>query len=101
MSDSLVQSDPDSSEMPKPCSQELKPASKASHNLLVIDQESTIGELMPCEKFNDLRKLFRVTAYVLRAVNLFKAKKGARSHSALTLTPQELTTAGSLMSRRI
>ncbi len=48
------------------------------------------GILVCSEDFSNFQKLARVTAYVLRAVNRFKAKKS--SHSS-TLTPQEITAA--------
>ena len=86
-------SDLESTPMPEPCSQELKSASKPSHNLLAIERKSTIGDLMSCEDFSDLRKLLRVTAYVLRAVDRFKTEKKTDSSLPITLTPQEIVAA--------
>lgn len=62
MSSSFIQPDIDLSQMPEPCSQELKSASKKSHNLLAINQNPTIGDLISCKRFGDLQKLLRVTA---------------------------------------
>lgn len=61
--------------MPEPCLQELKSTSKLSHSLLAAEKKPTIGHLLWCEDFSSLQKLLRVTAYVLRAVNRFKAKE--------------------------
>jgi len=85
--------DVESSIMPEPCSLELKSASKSSHSLLVVQNKPTIGNLITCEGFSELRRLLRVTAYVLRAVNRFKSKK---THDSISLTPQEIA-AGELL----
>ena len=64
-----------------------------SHNLLVIEQNPTIGDLISCEDFSTLHRLLRVTAYVVRAVNRFKAKKKLNSDYPSALTPQEIAIA--------
>jgi hypothetical protein len=77
--------------MPELCSQELKSANKLSHNLLVVDIGPTIGDLMRCEDFSDLRSLLRVTAYVRRAVDRFKCRqKSSDSAPISVLKPQEI-----------
>ena len=82
-------SDVDSMPMPELCSQELKSSSKRALNLLVVDNEPTIGDLIPCEEFSELQRLLRVTAYVLRAVDRFKMK----TSSPTTLTSQDIAAA--------
>ena len=59
-----------SASMPELCLQELKASSKLSHNLLVIEQNPTIGDLISCEDFSTLHRLLRVTAYVARLFSL-------------------------------
>ena len=57
------------------CQQELKSIHDPmrAHLLQVsIDESHTIGNVMSCEDYSDLRKLLRVTAYVKRACERFK-----------------------------
>ncbi len=68
--DSLV-SPQESDSMPPECLVELKSAS-TSHNLLAADEPPGIGVLIPCNGFSDLRRLLRITTYLLRAVKRFK-----------------------------
>ena len=81
----------DSPTMPESCSQELKSKTKPSHALLAAEETNTIGSVMHCEDFGDLQKLFRVTAYVLRAVEQFKIKRSLRAILPNTLSPQEIS----------
>ena len=76
-SEPVVQTDIEMSQMPEPCSLELKSSSKTLHNLLFVHKSPTIGELLCSEEFSDLQKLYRVTANVLRAVNRFQAKRSS------------------------
>ena len=91
-----VHSDGESFSMPKSCLQELKSTSKSSHNLLAVEEKPTIGDLVQCEDFSSLQRLLRVTAYVLRAVERFKAKKSSCPDLPLSLTPREIAAAESL-----
>ena len=90
-----VSSDIDSLPMPTLCLPELKSSSKPSHNLLVIERSPHVEDVMSCSDFSSLRRLIRVTAYVLRAVSRFKAKT-SNSNLPSTLTPQEIATAEKL-----
>ena len=74
---------------------ELKAISKLTHNLVAIEVKTDIGEVMTCADYSSLSRLFRVTAYVLRAVNCFKSKKSDVRHTT-TLTPPEIATAEKL-----
>ena len=67
--------DSDSHEMPKECGDELR---KLDTHSFVAAVASTrhIGGLMSCKEYSGLRKLLRVTAYVIRATNLFRFKVG-------------------------
>ncbi|KAL5479392.1 hypothetical protein EMCRGX_G022912 [Ephydatia muelleri] len=76
------------SAMPEQCSQELSSSSKLSHNLVMVEGP-TIGALLECGNYSTWTRLVRVSAYVLRAVAQFKARK--RSDSPGALTVQEIT----------
>ena len=79
--------------MPEECCDELKARVKKVHNLATNEVEPTIGDLLKCEKFSSFRRLVRVTAYVMRAVKLFKNRmvaKGTTSLSTEELTDAEL-----------
>ena len=53
--------------MPEGCTQELKgKTGRPLHNLMVVEPTTTIGQLITCETFSSVSRLFRVTAYVLR-----------------------------------
>ena len=94
--DAPISSDVESAPMPELCLPELKASSELSHSLLAIERRTTIGDVMPCEDFSSLQRLLRVTAYVLRAMNRFKAKGKSDSNLPITLTPQEIATAEKL-----
>ena len=80
--------------MPEPCSVELRSTTRSSHNLLVVEKKPGIGDLMRCEDFSDLRRLLRVTAFVIRAATKFKAKGASNSSSSVaSLVPQEIAAA--------
>jgi len=68
----------------------MKASSKErSHSLLIthVHQAHTIGSLIKCEEFSTLTRLLRVTAFVLRAVKLFKKSIVKPNKS---LSPEEL-----------
>ncbi len=81
--------------MPELCVSELKKSGTVSHDLLTIETKPSVGEMILCENFSSLQRLLRVTAYVQRAVNRFKAK-GPDSSLPVSLTPQEVATAEAL-----
>ena len=78
---SLTLNDADEpTEMPEECSKELKVSNKKIQNLAATEVKHTIGDSIRCEKFSSFRRLVRVTAYVMRAVKMFKSKRlAARS----------------------
>ena len=89
-----IHSEIESLPMPELCTQELKSTNNSSYNLLVADKKPTIGDLVHCEDFSDLQQLLRVTAYVLRAVDQFKAKRSSDlSPPSTSLKPQEIAAA--------
>ena len=59
-------------DMPEECTTELKTSSKKTHSLAATPTQPTIGSILDCGRFSSFRRLVRVTAYVLRAVKLFK-----------------------------
>ena len=79
--------------MPESCTHELKLKPNPSHNLLVTEKMTTIGSVMQCEDFSDLQRLFRVTAYVLRAVERFKTRRSSREALPNPLTRPEIAAA--------
>ena len=78
-------------EMPEECSMELKARNKKTHNLTAIEVKHTIGDLINCEEFSSYRRLVRVTAYVVRAVEIFKSKRSYQNSGPLS--PKELADA--------
>ena len=70
--------------MPGECLDELKASSKQSHSLVTTEVKPTIGELIECVRFSSFRRLVRVTAYVLRAVETFKSKRASQGCSPLS-----------------
>ena len=58
--------------------------------MLVTTQAPTVGSVIKCEDFSTLTRLLRVTAYVLRAVKLFKRSISCPKGQ---LTPEELVEA--------
>ncbi|XP_065903771.1 uncharacterized protein [Dysidea avara] len=61
------------------CLEELKAnQSSASHSLLSTSELVNLKQVVDCEKFSRLRRLLRVTAYVLRFVEILKSKIGRR-----------------------
>ena len=65
----------DTTEMPGECSKELKSNNKQSHNLISIEAKCNIDDIIQCERFHSYRRLVRVTAYVVRAVKVFKGER--------------------------
>lgn len=70
-------------EIPDLCVPELKITGKEEVHNLLTTQPPSIGQLMDIERFSDLDKLYRSTAYVLKFVKLLRK----------TVEPQELTQA--------
>ena len=71
-------------EMREECSKELKTSIKKIYNLTTTEGKCTIGDVMQCERFSGFRRLVRVTAYVVRAVKLFKSKRTGQGSSSLS-----------------
>ena len=83
------------SSIPELCLSGLKIGNQLSHTLLAIEKKTNVEEVMHCADFSSFRKLLRVTAYVQRAVDSFKAKRNSDSNLRIpiTLTPQEIANA--------
>lgn len=88
--DTQIYPDIESTPRPELCLPELKASSKLSHNLLAIEKRPNFGDVMSYADFSSLQRLVRVTAYVLRVVNCFKAKGNSGSNLPTTLTLQEI-----------
>ena len=82
----------DSANMPEECASEMKVKSQRIHNLLIPNSKSIIKEVMDCRDYSTVSRLLKVTAYVLRAVKIFKARSSAFTYSAI-LTNEELADA--------
>ena len=75
------------------CLSEMKTSKERAHNLLITHPAPTVGNIMKCEDFSMLTHLLRVTAYVLRAVKLFKRSIVRPKKS---LSPEEVVEAEQL-----
>ena len=82
-------------EMPEGC--EVEEKTKTTHLLLAATAKNTshIENLIPCQEYSNLKKLLRVSAHVIKAADLFIAKKTLPT-VPVTLSPQELAKAESL-----
>ena len=93
-----AEEDKEESSMPGECEKELKAGSRIAHNLLASEHPTGIGSVMNCGDFSSMLHLRRVTAYVLRAIRVFKSLKECNSTSSCQtpLTMQDLTEAENL-----
>ena len=83
----------DETTMPAECASEMKTSKEKTQNLLITTQAPTIASVIKCKEFSTLSRLLRVTAYVLRAVKLFKRMNTCPKGP---LAPQELVEAEEL-----
>ena len=91
------QEDPEPSAVPKECLTEMKAkATNSVHALVATERSPVLEEVIDCEKYSTMSWLLRVTAYVLRAVKIFKKTPPVQSRDHTTLTPEELTDAEKL-----
>ena len=79
--------------MPRECMTEMKASKGKSHSLLATHWAPTVGSVIKCEDYSTLTHLLQVTAYVLRAVKLFKR---SIVHPKKPLSPEELVEAEKL-----
>ena len=81
--------------MPEECAKEVR----VTHCYLACNSSTwdlcNIGKLVDCEKFSQMRRLLRVTAYVIKFANLFKVK-GNNMDNGMELTTSELMRAEDL-----
>ena len=62
--------------MPEECAKELKAQMVSSaHNMVVSEPPTGIGDCMNCEDYGSMIRLCRTTAYLLRAVEIFKSMR--------------------------
>ena len=81
--------------MPDECVVEMK-KSQPTHTLLAAEFQPDIGELLNCGDYSTLSHLLRVTAYVIRAVRIFKKSYAPPPDRLSVLTPEELSEADRL-----
>ena len=81
--------------MPEECKTELKITKPSTHNLLVSECSRRIENCMTCEDYCSMLRLCRITAYVLKAVQAFKAlkKRPTTEGHQVDLTAEELSNA--------
>ena len=77
--------------MPEECASEMK---RTTHTLLTTDEGPCMENVIDCQRYSSLSRLLRVTAYVRRAVQLFKGSTAVNRQAGLTST--ELTNAEKL-----
>ena len=90
-------------ETPSECLKEMKAQAlrqQQDTTTLLIGTETTVklSNVMKCENFSDLHKMYRVTAYVLRAINNFKSKvRGSTIKVKIgNLTVEEINTSAQM-----
>lgn len=69
--------------VPEECIQELWAKDRILHTLVVVEPTARIGQLLQSKHFSSAQRLFRVTAYVLLAVE--KLRKKLRETITLTV----------------
>ena len=81
--------------MPEESLEEMKSKDrKLFHSMLVSSGEpaSNLGKIIACDNFSSLQRLLRVTAYVMKFVNILKYKiKKLEEQPAMELTAHDLT----------
>ena len=78
------------------CLAEMTARTQPVHSLMAMEQTSTLGEVINCEKYSTIAWLLRVTAYIIRAVKIFKKTLPAQFSNHPALTPEELADAEQL-----
>ena len=71
--------------VPEGCIQELRIKDRILHTLMVVEPTARIGQLVQSKHLSSAQRLFRVTAYVLLAVEKFRKK--LRETTTLTVPP--------------
>jgi hypothetical protein len=90
--------EPQANEMPEECMTEMKVADqRLIHGLLTNSSTICLHQIMKCEDYSSLSRLFRVTAIVLKFVRLLKAKVTAADHEKEPLEPPDDLTRAELL----
>ena len=81
--------------MPEECISEMKALDrKSTLNLLVTEERPSLSQILHCEQYSTIRRLLRVTAYVVKFVRLLKQKTQSSDTSPSTvLTATEISDA--------
>ena len=64
----------DISEMPEECLREIKMSCHPTYNLVVTSDSKGLSTIVCCENFSRLQRLLRVTAYMLRFIDVLKGR---------------------------
>ena len=70
--------------VPEEC---LVEAKQTHHHLLIKTQSKSIGQILHCQNFSSLKRLQRVTAYVIKFIDVLKTKCSAE------ITPNDISKA--------
>ena len=87
-----LNSDPDSAgAIQKSCIPETKVADrKATHTLVSTSELTTVGSVIHCERYSTVHKLYRVTAFVLKFIDLLRKRTTSPGLTTQNLSRSEL-----------
>ena len=89
----IARDNDDDMSMPEECKKETRAMSSSTqHSLLMTGELTGISCIINCECFSTLRKLLRVTAYVLRFCRMLKNKVQGEETTVTELTASEMAT---------
>ncbi|XP_022807946.1 uncharacterized protein LOC111344944 [Stylophora pistillata] len=89
----------DNGQLPQECLEEMKARDKeewkseTSSSLLVVAETISIANIVTCEDYSNLQRLFRVTALVLRFVEILKLRLEKNVKTQEELTSQDIAVA--------
>lgn len=96
----------DTGQLPQQCLEEMKARDKEewkseTSSLLVVAETISIANIVTCEDYSDLQRLFRVTALVLRFVEILKLRLERNVKTQEELTSQDIAVAEKLWIKEI
>ena len=90
----ITRDNDDDTSMPEVCKKEMRVMRLCTqHSLLITNELKGISDITNCECFSTLRRLLRVTAYVLRFCKTLKSKVQGRDTVVKELTAPEMAAA--------
>lgn len=84
--------------MPEECISEMKALDrKLTLTLLATEERPSLSQILDCEQYSTIRRLLRVTAYVLKFIGLLKQKiQSSDTSPSAVLTASEISNAETL-----